>query len=650
MSKKEPKTARKNRSGAGPPLEVLSSRARWLLLVVAIATLAAFEPAVHNGFTKWDDPVYVTGNYQIRDLTPGTLREDFTTFFAGNYHPLTLISLALDYHSWRLNPQGYHIANVALHLLNTLVVFGFILLLTGSSDLAAITSLFFGIHPLHVESVAWVSARKDLLYVLFYLAASASYVLWIRGARPRAGYYAAALGLFVLSLLSKGMAVTLPVALLLIDFYVGRTASLRRLLVEKAPFFLLSLVFGLVAIAAQKSAGFIGDVSRLSFLERALVACYGFLAYLFKGLAPVKLSAFYPYPDSSTGILPPIFWLAPILIVVLALMVRGSLRYGRGILFGALFYSANVALILQWLPVGGAIVADRYTYLSYVGVGLALAVCFTRVLPHPIAREGRIQRYGAVLLAVLSLSMILATRARCEVWSDNVTLWSDVIRKYPTVGLAYVNRAKTYKDQGEYERASADLERALALRPEDPGALCSRGNLFYLRGERVRALADLDRAVHLDARMADAWNSRGAVRSSLGRYEEALSDFHRAIELQRRFPDAYLNRANALLALRQYERALADYGAYIAWEPADARGYFCRGLARSRRGDAAGASEDYGTAIRLEPNFAHAYFFRSRAFVDLRQYEGALRDARTAQGLGYPVEESYIDSLKTRAP
>jgi protein O-mannosyl-transferase len=580
--------------------------------LIALVTAFTYAPAINNGFTKWDDPVYVTDNYQIRDLSFSSIKTTFRTFLEGNYHPLTVMSLALDYHFWQLDPKGYHITNVVLHVFNTLAVFVLLFLLTGSTELSVITSLFFGIHPLHVESVAWVSERKDVLYVLFYLGACISYMLWLRKGRPKAIYYAGALGLFLLSLLSKGMAVTLPLVLILIDFYARRRVTLKRWLLEKTPFFLLSLVFGVLAIVAQRAKGAIGDLARVPFYERALFACHGFLTYLFKALVPVKLSAFYPYPDRAAGSLSPMFWIAPLLVALIGVGVYRSLRHGRGVMFGALFYSVNVALVLQLIPVGRAITADRYTYLSYIGVGFVLALGYRYVMHGPLALRRGLQGVVMVVLCMFGAILILAARARCEVWKDNVSLWTDVIGKYPKAGLAYTNRSKTYKERGEYEPAMADLSQALSLNPSDAGALVNRGNLFYLMRNRERALLDLDRAISLDPTVADAWNSRGAVRSSLGMYEEGLADLNKAIELGGMFPGAYLNRANTLFAMKRYDSAMADYDAYISWESGDGRGYFCRSLARSGAGDQA----------------------------------GALRDALQAQALGYPMEQGYLEGLR----
>src|SRR5258705_873673 len=424
---------------AEPCCGIALSATGCLVAVLVLTTAITFERAIHNGFTKWDDQLYVTENHHIRDLSYTALESNFRSFLAGNYHPLTMVSLALDYRFWGLNPKGYHLTNVVLHLVNTLAVFGLIFLLTGSRELAVITALFFGIHPLHVESVAWVSARKDVLYASFYLGACISYVLWLKRGRLKAFYYVGALGLFLLSLLSKGMAVTLPVVLLLIDFHARRRVPLRKQVLEKAPFFLLSIVFGALPVAAQKEGGAIGNVASIPARARAFVACYGFLFYLFKALVPVKLSAFYPYPDGVARGLPLIFWLAPLLVAVIALGVYRSRPRGRGVTFGALFYLVNVVLVLQLIPVGRAITADRYTYVSYIGVGFVVALGCRYFMHGPQERHEGPRRAATAVLAVLCGILILAARARCEVGKENVSLWSDVIAKYPTAALADKN-------------------------------------------------------------------------------------------------------------------------------------------------------------------------------------------------------------------
>lgn len=589
-------------------------RAVWLLPVaIALVTAIAFLPSIRNEFTDWDDPAYVTENQLIRDSSAAGVGALFGTFVEGNYQPLTMASYALDYRLWKLNPKGYHITNIALHVLATVAVFGLILLLTGSAELAAITSLFFGIHPLHVESVAWVSGRKDALYALFYLVSCASYVLWVRKRGPRALYYAATLVTFVLSLLSKGMAVTLPVALVVIDLYLKRRVTAKTLL-EKAPLFLTAIVFGYLSVVAQAKQGAVQDLAAHPFYERILFACYGVSAYLVGAIAPVGLSAFYPYPLKTGGGLPLVYYLAPLGVILIGAALAWIARRDRAALFGALFFLLNVALVLQLFPVGSAVIADRYTYLSFVGVGLILASAYRLLRRSLPARLAVLRLALAGLLVVAGGLAFFSTRARCEIWKNNITLWTDVLSHYPTLPLGYTKRARSYMLQDDNERALADVEKALALDPGDDRALTMRGTIRFLKGDNAGALADLEKSVGIKSDDAVAWNSLGAVHLTLGERDKAQPDFARAIVLKKDYAEAYLNRALTLAA-----------------------------------NSPAGAMADFDAAIRLQPGNAKAYLWRSGARMQIGDRTGALQDARRAQALGYPVEPVYLEGLTRQA-
>ena len=575
----------------------------WLLLATALVTTIALWPSLRNGFVDWDDPGYVTDNRLISDTSLSGFGAMFHTFVGGNYQPLTIASYALDYRLWKLDPKGYHLTNLILHLLTTLAVFWFVLLLTGSNELSAITSIFFGVHPLHVESVAWVSGRKDLLYTLFYVLSCVSYLFWLRGRTVRA--YAGSLLLFLLSLLSKGMAVTLPGTLLAIDFHTRRRVGPKKLLLEKAPFILIALAFAYVSVVAQAKEGAV-HLASYAFYERILFACYGIVAYIVRAFVPIHLSAFYPYPLKTGGVLPVVYYLAPLGALAIASAVYLLARKDRTVAFGALFFLANVALVLQVFPVGSAIIADRYTYLSYVGVGLMIASLYRWLARTSTARAALI----TLLLASGSMA-VLATRARCEVWRDNVSLWTDVLSRYPNLPLGYTKRARTYAMQGEVDRARADVEKALALDPEDSRALTIRGTLRVAGHDTQGALADLEKSVALNATDAVAWNSLGAVRLTLGQRDQAARDFDRAIALDGAYAAAYLNRA---LALHDTDprRALADFDA----------------------------------TIRLQPDKAKAYLWRSDVKARLGDRAGALADAMRAQALGDTVSAAHLAGLR----
>jgi len=635
--------------GAGRPQSATQAGGRggrrrwWIPLLIALVTAAAFWPAIHDGFTDWDDPFYVTDQPLIHDLSPAGLKAVFTTFVEGNYHPLTMASFALDYHFWKLDPRGYHIENIALHVLVTLLVFALILLLTGSQEMSAITALFFGIHPLHVESVAWVSGRKDMLYALFYAASCISYVLWVRGRRPKALYYLTSVILFVLSLLAKGMAASLPLALLAIDFYLKRKATLKTLFLEKAPFFLIALGFTYVAVMAQARQGAVQNLASFAFYERILFACYGISAYLVRAVVPLNLSALYPYPlRVAGGALPVVYYLAPLGALAFLAGVAWSLRRGRAVAFGALFFLVNVAMVLQLLPVGSAIIADRYTYLSFVGVGFILAS-----LVHSLERAPRIRSLvpRAAVVAVLvaaGLGALLLTQARCAVWKDNITLWNDVLGRYPNLPLGYTMRARSYMQQGRNELALADAQKALSLDPKQPRALPMRGTLRYLKRDLEGARTDLEEAVRLEPKEAVPWNSLGAVHLSEQRHDLALRDFTRAIELKGDYAEAYLNRALTLIGLNQTARAMPDFDRSILLEPGKPNAYLWRGEARHMLGDFQGAVSDYGRSLALDPSSAAAYYARARAYERLGRRQDALGDAAKARELGYPVPAGYL--------
>jgi tetratricopeptide (TPR) repeat protein len=619
----------------------------WLPTLVALLTAATFAPAIQNGFTNWDDPAYVLNDPLLRDLSPGGIKAIATAFVEGNYHPLTVLSLAVDYRFWKLDPAGYHATSVALHVLSTLAVYWLILLLTGSGPMAAIASLFFGVHPLHVESVAWISGRKDVLYGFFYFLACGCYVLWTRSRRPIG--YAAALACFALSLLAKGMAVALPLSLLAIDLYLRRPWTARTVLREKAPFFALAGAFGVLAVVAQHSKGAVQEFTAFPLWERILVACHSIVAYLVLAVAPFRLSAFYPYPVAPGGGLPLEYSLAPLAVLLLGWALAASWRTRPEYAFCGVFFLVNLALVLQLLPIGSAAMADRYTYVPYVGIGLALALGYRDVRASRWARSGAAKRVATVVLALFLGGLALVARERIKVWRDNMTLWTDVLTRYPDLPMAYAQRAWSYHMGGEDGRATADLDRALSLDPRNADALITRGTMYFSQKNYPAAVADLDLAVRLRPDSAPARNNRGTALLSLGRTDEALADFDRAIALRPWYTEAYLNRALAFGVKREFDRAIPDLDRAIAYDPENPQAYVWRGVARVALGDEPGGIRDFDAALRIAPAFGSALFARSNAYERLGRYDEALRDARAARAAGYAVGDDVVTRLRAAA-
>jgi hypothetical protein len=329
--------------------------------LILIITLVAYLPVFKAGFV-WDDTNYVQNNQQIRSID---LESIFSKYVMGNYHPLTMLAFAVEYKFFGLNETGYHIINLLLHLANVLLVYYAAFLLSKKTNVALITALLFGIHPLHTESVAWISGLKDLLYTSFFLGAYIFYLKYLGEKQNR--FYLLALLLFLFSLFSKAMAVSLPVLLLLTDYFKDRKIGIK-ILIEKIPFFLLAIIFGVVAIFAQRSSEAIQDLSNYSFLQRIVFAGYGFITYLWKFFLPVYQSAFYPYPVKNGESISLQFYIYPLLALGILAFAIYSLRFTKRIFFGLIFFVITIGLVLQLLPVGEAIMADRYSYIPSIGI------------------------------------------------------------------------------------------------------------------------------------------------------------------------------------------------------------------------------------------------------------------------------------------
>ncbi len=616
-------------------------------VVAALCALLCFANAVPNDFTNWDDPLYVVENDLIRSLSVGSVREIFSTFLVGNYHPLTVLSLAVDYAFYGLNPSGYHLTNILLHTCNVVAVFIFIQMLAGSTAVSFITAVMFGIHPLHVESVTWVSERKDLLYTLFYLCAMCVYLSYIRaGTWTR---YAMSLVFFVLSLLSKGQAVTLPVVLLLIDYCAGRSLT-RVTLAEKIPFFVLSFIFGVVAIAAQKDTGAIPDIPTFSLGQRIILAWYNMYLYVAKLIAPIRLSAFYPYPRLHGWTSYLVYYLPGICtIAVLGIYYRRltrSLFADRLVLFGVVFFLVNIALLLQVLPVGASMVSERYSYLCSIGFFLLIGYGFNRVSRASRPDGQRWKGVVSVVLVVYGGWLAYKTVDRNKVWRGSEPLWSDVLQQFPQVVVAYLNRGSYYQVRGDLDRALADFNAGLSINPEYYDILVNRCDVFRLLGEYDRALADCTKVIEEEGNNTVAYTNRGITYSMLGKHEEALGDFEKAISLEPRNAKLYTNRGNLYDMTGRYDTAIENYSYAISLRSDYYAAYYNRGKTQMRKRDFAAAIKDFDVSVRSDTLAADSYFYRSQALAALGDFERAWHDAQMSIQAGRAVDPHYVEQLE----
>jgi len=549
-------------------------------LVLAAALISAFVafcvyiPALGNGFVEWDDPLYVYENPNIRGFD---LKWAFTASVVSTWAPLTLLSFALDYSIWGLDPFGYHLVNSILHSLN---VFMLALLAArlaqaasgfGAKGLfmtALAAGLLFGIHPIHVESVAWVSERKDVLNAFFFLLALHSYVSYAKASRP--AFYFLTLVFFVLSLLSKPMTVTMPVVLLIMDFYPlnrFKTAGLKKIIIEKLPFFGLSILTGVASIWSQTSADSLSSVTKWPVSSRIYISVRGFLFYICKTIVPVNLAPLYPR-NIVNGL---DIWFAVyalFLLAITAFTVR-MIKRTRALFSSWAFYVITLLPVIGILQVGSQAAADRYSYLPSMGLVLLVAAGLGWLI-HKKAKA-----FVPVLAALVVVSSVLSflTVRQTGIWKDTVSLWTHEIKVFPGFPFGYVYRGVSNVAAGNYERSIADLTKGIELNP----------------GKQV---------------LFDAYSHRGSAMGNLGRMQEAAADFTQALSLKPENKVMYQNRASAYINQGAYALALSDLQKAASLEPVDGASYTELGLAYARTGDRENAYASLQKAVQLGDNAA----------------------------------------------
>lgn len=614
------------------------------LILLTVITLICFSNAFKNDFTNWDDHAYVVENNLIRSLSVDNIKEIFSSFVMGNYHPIAVLSLAIDYNFFQLDPEGYHATSIFIHVLNVLLVFVFIRLLTGSSIASFIIALLFGIHPMHVESVSWISERKDVLYLFFYMATLCMYMLFIRREKRKASHYLLTILFFSLSLLSKGQAVTLPVILLLIDFFKGRKFD-RKNILEKIPFFLMSVGIGIVAVIAQKDSGAILDIPTFPLGIRILFASYSFLLYILKSILPYGLSTFYPYPTLTTDYYPVIYYVAPALALLLLGILIKYFRKNKTIIFGSGFFIINIFLLLQLLPVGGSIMSERYTYLCYVGLFFIAGNGFATIWEG----KNKYEKYKilfAVIMVVYSIFLGYSTFQRNKVWKNSDTLWTNVINQFPRAVIAYGNRGSYYQKQGDLDKAMEDFNAALSLKPDHPETLINRSDVYRLRGQIDSSIADCNKALQANNTFKGAYMNRGIAYCMAGRLDEALKDFNQVIEIEPENSNVYCNRGNLYDMRGLLDSAVSDYTKAISLKPDYYEALYNRGKTQMRKMNHGNAIADFSEAIKYNPKYTEAFFYRSISYKALGNFDAALQDASAAQQLGKQIDQAYINELK----
>ena len=547
-----------------------SGSAKWLLpaIVIVVVTFFSLSPVMKNSFINQDDGIYVYQDTNLSKPLPEAVSFFFGPhYFSGNYIPLTMTVYALEYNAAGMTPEYYHTVNLFLHLCNVLLVFWFIYLLSRKKPLvASIVALFFGIHPMHVESVAWVAELKDVLYTFFFIAGLIAYYKYIeqKDKKNALRFPVIVFILFALAVLSKPAAIIFPIVLLLLDFYTGRKFD-KWVWIEKLPFFIISFIFGVIAIKAQQADDLINN--SFSIAQKIPFAAYSLLCYVVKFLLPVNLSFFYPYPSVASGHLPYLYYISLPVVILLFYGIYKTLKYSRLIAFGTLFFLVNILLVLQFITLGNSIIADRYTYIPYIGLFFIVAMGFDWLYHNNDQRFNKYKNVAITIVAFAALACIYISYNRCQVWENEDTMATDVLSKYPNDHISLNNKGYLLFTQGKYQESINFFIKAVQAKPDYVKASINLKDAYLKLKDYNDALIIIDTALKYTPQDYYLLNAKGKILSLQNNCTDAIKLFKAAIQVKNNDAIAYLNLSDCYFNLRDYDNAINTIAIALRYAP-----------------------------------------------------------------------------------
>lgn len=651
---------------------------RLAVVLLAVATLLAFAPIVDTGFVDFDDDIYVSANPHIQQgIDAGSLRWALTSFYAANWHPITWLSHMVDWELYGSKPLGHHLSSLLVHLAGVLVLFFALSRMTGAPGRSAFAAALFAVHPLHVESVVWLAERKDVLCALFWFLSIAAYARWRETPRLFLGF---AVTLFAtLALMSKPMAVTLPLTLLLLDFWpLGSTRprTVMAALRDKAPLYVLCAGAAWLTVMAQRASQAISSIEACPIGQRIGNALVAYVMYLVKMVWPVELSVFYPHPGAT---LPAWEILGAAGVLVLFSVVAVRLRRARPyLLFGWLWYLVTLVPVIGLVQVGEQAMADRYTYVPLVGIFVALSWGMGDIVA---SRAPRVATGVAIAVVVLLIGL---TRFQVRFWKDAETLFTralavtegndvahahlgilrgrqgrfeeadahfrEALRIHPSSALAHLDLGTNLAHLGKTNEALVEFRVALRLDPTDPRVHTDLGGILLLLGNLDEARSHLEEALRLDPEFTAARIELGAVLSQSGRLDEAVSQFREAIRLDPTRANAHARAGTALAKLGRYDEAYVHFAEAIRLDPRNAETQCDWGTALATQSRYREAAAHFAEAIRLSPTLARAHFSLAVASFFLDDYVASWREARLARRHGFEPPPGFLTMLSEKMP
>jgi protein O-mannosyl-transferase len=615
----------------------------FLAFSLIVITYLVYSNSIKSEFVLLDDTAKVQENTLITGLSWENIKAMFDTFIFHTYFPVTLLSYAFDYNIWGgLEPHGFHTTNLMLHILNVLLLFIFVKKFTGKNNAAFIASLIFAVHPMNVETVAWLSERSNLLYTLFFLASMISYLKLSRSGN-KIKYHIPTYLFFLLSLLSKSSAVILPLVFILIDYFYQNKFSLK-IVYNKIPYLLISLVFGLIAIYASVSTENIKNISATyTIFDRIFLAFYPLVYYVVKFFAPIKLSVIHPYPLKSGGFLPFLYYLSllPILVFIFVTVRFKPLK--QILVFAFSFFFLNISVLLMIVPIGGNfLMAEHFVYVPFIGFAIAAGIIFSKI--HDKSLKSKIPSFGLLSIYFLLIPLFcLATYNRNPVWKNSSALFTDLSENCPDNSFAHYGMGTIYIDEKNFAAAISELSISIQFDSTYADAYYNRAIAEINLSLKDSALADLDKTILLNPSYNMAYVNRGNLRAKEGDTTGAINDFDKAIEINKDNAFAYYDRGNLKMNIKKYEEAIDDFDRALSLNPNYTEAYNNRGITKYYMKNFKGSIEDYNTAILLDEKNANTYKNRGLSELAMADSTAACEDFYNAYDLGLKTVARLIN-------
>ena len=616
-----------------------------ICLALAAVVLAAFYPALGNGFTGYDDGEYVVDNVHVRTGVSGeNVAWALTAAHSNNWHPLTWISHALDATMFGLNPTGHHLTSLLLHIANTVLLFLWLSGATGRKGCSAFVALGFGLHPVHVESVAWVAERKDVLSTFFWMLTLLAYTAYAK--KPGLARYLLVAALLAAGLMAKQMLVTVPLLLLLLDWWpLRRRENFRRMALEKLPLMALSALACVAALWAQRAGGAVAGLDQLPLKLRLANAALSYLRYLAKTVWPVELSVLYPFPLEGIATWKVVAALAALAAIsAIVFVVR---RNRPWLAAGWAWYMITLLPVIGIVQVGMQAMADRYLYVPMIGILIAMA--------WECAERWGDRRALAVPAAVLLLALGVLAWHQVHVWKDGVTLFEHAVAVTPDNFIAHNNLGVELDRRGRADEALAHYRETLRLRPTDRHgtrnfamASFAKGERLFVQGKYDEAMAVLQEGLHYQRHNALAHTYVGLILTAQGKPAAAVPALETALGIEPGLARAHMGLAVALEALGKSVEARREFAETLRLDASNVEAHYDLGLIMARMGEDRAALGEFDAAIRLKPDFGPAHVARAYTLYALGLFAEAGRAVQAAHIAKADVNPAFEAELAHR--